>query len=141
MEIKPRQTFRKVVVENFFGQGDHLYEDQLGWQRYEREEARSNVSKEIFNFEVVLVGLNIWFYYVDNDTFYVIFGELTNIELHECLRDRDEKFLYDQFVETDWYQGKKLQVFNKREDVWSGVSIDGKKLGEVLSRSFIINLN
>lgn len=141
MEIKPRQAFRKVVVENFFGPGDHLYEDQLGWQRYEREEARSNVSKEIFNFEVVLVCLNIWFYYVDNDTFYAIFGELTKIELHECLRNRDEKFLYDQFVETDWYQGKKLQVFDNRADVWDGVSIDGKKLGEVLQRSYIINLN
>ena len=141
MEIKPRQAFRKVVVENFFGKDDHLYEDQLGWQRHEREETRSNVSKEIFNFEIALVGLNIWFYYVDNDTFYAIFGELTNIELHECLRDRREQFLYNQFVETDWYQGKKLQVFDKREDVWNGININGKSLEDVLERSFIINLN
>ena len=141
METKPQQTNRIIVLENFFGDGKHLYEDQLGWQRYEREEARSNVSKEIFNFEIALVGLNIWFYYVDNDTFYAIFGELTEIELHECLRDRNEKYLYHQFVETDWYQGEVLQVFDKREDVWDGVCIAGKTLEEVLQRSYIINVN
>ncbi len=40
---------RTVVINNFFGDGEHLYEDQLGWTKREKTEARSLVSKEIWN--------------------------------------------------------------------------------------------
>ncbi len=43
---------RKIAIENFYGVGKHVYEDELGWQAEERQEARSSVSKEIFEFEI-----------------------------------------------------------------------------------------
>ena len=56
---------RKVVIPNYFNDGKHLYEDQLGWSELEKDEAKSDDIKEIFDFEVVLLGLNLAFYYVD----------------------------------------------------------------------------
>ena len=41
---------RSIAVRDFYGPGKHIYEDQLGWSENERSEARSNVSKEIFEF-------------------------------------------------------------------------------------------
>ena len=72
---------RKVVLRNLFGDGEHLYEDQLGWTRREKTEARSLVPKEIFDFEVVLVGLNLAFYYVDDGRFYGIHNESIPIKV------------------------------------------------------------
>ena len=40
---------RKIAVENFYGDGKHIYVDELGWRPEERQEARSSVSKEIFD--------------------------------------------------------------------------------------------
>lgn len=44
---------RKIAIENFYGEGKHVYADQLGWQPEERKEARTSVSKEIFEYEIV----------------------------------------------------------------------------------------
>ena len=33
---------------------ENIYKDQLGWRKEDREEARSNVSKEIFEYAVIL---------------------------------------------------------------------------------------
>lgn len=48
---------RKVVLENFYGEGKHLYEDELGWWPQSKEEAHSLVSRDIFEYEIVKVGL------------------------------------------------------------------------------------
>ena len=81
---------RKVVLRNLFGDGEHLYEDQLGWTRREKTEARSLVPKEIFDFEVVLVGLNLAFYYVDDGRFYGIHNESIPIKVKILPRDTPE---------------------------------------------------
>lgn len=82
MDEKSRN--RKIVVYNFNGEGKHLYEDELGWTINEEKEVGSLVSKRIFDFEVVDVGLNLSFYYVDNDTFYGIHRERYLIECKYC---------------------------------------------------------
>ena len=33
---------RKVVIPNYFNDGKHLYEDQLGWSELEKDEAKSD---------------------------------------------------------------------------------------------------
>lgn len=141
MGIEQHKRNRKVVVENFFYGGSPLYEDQLGWDQYDRREARSNVSKEIFEFQILKVRLNLLIYYVDNDTFYKIFGELENIEIHKCLRDRSIKYVDCQELDTEWCEGEVLQVFENDADVWDGIIIDGKHLGEVLERSYVVTVN
>ena len=82
---------RKVVIQNFFNDGEHLYEDQLGWSKWEKKEAKSDDIKEIFDFEVVLVGLNLAFYYVDDGRFYGIHTESLPIKVKILPPDRPER--------------------------------------------------
>ena len=132
---------RKIAVENFYGDGKHIYVDELGWRPEERQEARSSVSKEIFDFEVVEVGLNLAFYYIDNDTFYGIHSEEFPIEVKELPRDRTEPYIGWQCDGDTHDDGTVLYSFDKPEDIWDSVRIDGKTLEEVLERSYIIGLN
>ncbi|MBP5582412.1 MAG: hypothetical protein J6X43_00450, partial [Bacteroidales bacterium] len=75
--MKQRNTNRRIVVPDFYGPGEHIYDDQLGWSLRERTEVRSNISKEIFEFRVIRQGFNLSFYYVDNDEFDRIFCDLS----------------------------------------------------------------
>ena len=105
-------------------------------------EASSLVSKEIFDFEVVQVGLNLAFYYVDNDTFYGIHTEHIPIEVKILPRDRDNSPYINSQCEGDTHdKGQVIYSFKNREDLWDGIKIDGKSLEEVLNRSVIITLN
>lgn len=142
MEKKERMINRKIVIENFFDKGEHLYEDQLGWSKLEKQEARSFVSKEIFEFEVVTVGLNLAFYYVDNNTFYGIHTECIPIEVKMLPIDNpDSPYINSQCKGDTHVHGEVLFSFQHREDMWDGIKIDGKSFEEVLSRSYIITLN
>lgn len=133
---------RKVVIRNFFTDGKHLYEDQLGWSELEKKEAKSDVSKEIFDFEVVLVGLNLAFYYVDDNTFYGIHTESIPIKVKILPRDNPDSPYIDSQCKGDTHVDGKV-IFSCRDpkELWDGVRIAGKSLEEVLSRSFIITLN
>ena len=133
---------RKVVIENFFGEGEHLYEDQLGWSKREKLDARSFVSKEICDYEVVQVGLNLAFYYVDNDTFYGIHSECLPIEVKVLPRDKPNyPYINSQCKGDTHVKGKVIFSFDRPEELWDGVKISGKSLEEVLNRSYIMTLN
>lgn len=133
---------RTVVINNFFGDGEHLYEDQLGWTKREKTEARSLVSKEIFDFEVVLVGLNLAFYYVDDDRFYGIHNESIPIKVKILPRDTpDSPYFNSQCTGDTHVDGEVIFSCRDPNELWDGVRIDGKSLEEVLSRSYIITLN
>ena len=58
---------RKIAIPDFYGVGKHIYEDELGWRLSMKKPLV--VSKEIFRDQVVDVGLNLGFYYIDNDIF------------------------------------------------------------------------
>lgn len=131
---------RKIAIENFYGEGEHVYVDQLGWQPEERKEARSSVSKEIFEYEIVRVGLNMSFYYLDNDTFYGIHTERLPIEFKILPRDREEPFIGWQCDGDTHDDGTVLYSFNNADEIWDTVKIDGKTLEEVLERSLILDL-
>lgn len=38
---------RRIAIPDFYGAGENIYADQLGWQDAEKKEARSLISKEI----------------------------------------------------------------------------------------------
>lgn len=124
-----------------FYKGYPIYRDQLGWQPEQFREARSFVSKEIFDYEIVRVGLNLSFYYFDNDTFYGLHTERFPIEFKILPRDRTQEFLGDQCHCDTHEDGEVLFSFQDREEIWNGVQIDGKSLEEVLERSFIVGLD
>ena len=133
---------RTVVINNFFGDGEHLYEDQLGWIKREKTEARYVVSKEIFHFEVVLVGLNRAFYDVYDDRFYRIHNESIPIKVKILPRDTpDSPYINSQCTGDTHVDGEVIFSCRDPNELWDGVRIDGKSLEEVLSRSYIITLN
>lgn len=126
---------------NFFTDGKHLYEDQLGWSKLEKEEARSLVSKEIFDFEVVRVGLNLAFYYLDDGRFYGIHRECIPIDVKILPLDHPENPHINSQCKGDTHVDGDV-IFSCRDpkELWDGVRIGGKSLEEVISRSYIITL-
>ncbi|MBO4557524.1 MAG: hypothetical protein J5693_02825 [Bacteroidales bacterium] len=132
---------REIAIKDFYGKGEHIYNEELGWGPDERRDAKSSVSREIFEFEVVRVGWNLSFYYIDNDTFYGIHTEEIPIEVKELPRDRTEPYIGWQCEGDTHDDGKVLYSFDNPEDIWDNVRIDGKTLEEVLERSYIMGLN
>ena len=132
---------KEIAIPNFYGEGEHVYKSDLGWGPTQKEEARSLISKEIFDFEVVKTGLNLAFYYIDNDTFYGIHSESLPIEVKILARNKNEQYLGWQCEGDTHADGEVLFSFNDASNIWDNVIIDGKKLDEVLERSFIIALN
>ncbi len=131
---------RVIAVRDFWGPGKHIYEDQLGWTLDEKKEAGSLVSKRIFEVEVVEVGLNLTFYYVDNDTFYGIHTECYPIECKILPRDKTEEYIGWQCQTDTHVDGQVIASFDNEHDIWDNLRIDGKSLEKVLSRSYIMSL-
>ncbi len=131
---------RVIAVRDFWGPGKHIYEDQLGWTLDEKKEAGSLVSERIFEVEVVEVGLNLAFYYVDNDTFYGIHTECYPIECKILPRDRTQKYIGWQCMADTHADGKVVASFDDEHEIWGNLRIDGKCLEEVISRSYIMSL-
>lgn len=129
---------RKIAVPDYYGEGEHIYEDQLGWTLTDRKEARSNVSGEIFE-AMIKMGRNLAFYYVDNDTFYEIFGELNEVEFVKLPRDMTKKYIGWQCPRASHWpdECELIRRFEKDADVWGGIFVDGKPLEAVLARSYI----
>lgn len=132
---------RTIAVKDFWGSGKHIYEDQLGWTVDEKKEAGSLASKKIFEVEVVEVGLNLAFYYVDNDTFYGIHTESYPIECKILPRDRTEKYIGWQCQADTHLDGEVIASFDDEHQIWDNLRIGGKSLEEVISRSYIMALN
>lgn len=142
MEKRQKLVNRTVAVEDFFGENEPLYVDQLGWTAREKQEARSFVSKEIFEFEVVKVGLNLAFYYVDNDTFYGIHTECIPIEVKVLPRDREASPYINSQCKGDTHaEGEVIFSCEERGELWDGVRINGKTLEEVLERAYIVTMD
>lgn len=131
---------RTIVLPNFYGEGKHVYDDQLDWQPYMKEEARSYTSKGNFDFHVVRVGLNLAFYYLDDDTFYGIHTEEYPIEVKILPRDRSKKYIGCQCDANTHDDGEVIASFDDEHDIWDNLKIGGKSLEEVLHRSFIMTL-
>lgn len=132
---------RKIVIPNFYGEGEHIYEDQLGWQPDTKQEAGTIISRKIFKFEVEEVGLNLSFYYLDNDTFYGIHRECYPIKCKILPRDRSEKYIGWQCDGDTHKDGIVIASFDDEHKIWDNLKIEGHSLEEVLARSYILGLN
>lgn len=132
---------RKIAIPNFYGEGKHVYEDELGWPLYAKKEAGSVVSKEIFSDQVVEVGFNLSFYYIDNDTFYGIHRERYPIECKILPKNREEKYIGWQCDGDTHRDGKVIASFDDEHNIWDNLKINGHSLEDVLERSYIIALN
>ena len=50
---------RTIALANFYGDGKHLYQDELGWWSSVKEEAHSQISRDIFEYEIVPIEFKI----------------------------------------------------------------------------------
>lgn len=131
---------REIALKDFYGKGKHIYEDEIGWTLSIKREAGSLVSKEIFRNQVVQTGLNLAFYYIDNDTFYGIHREKYPIECKVLPRDRSEESVGWQCRADTHDDGEVIASFDDENDIWDNLHIDGKSLEEVIARSYIMGL-
>lgn len=143
-----RPMQRKIVISDFGGPGDHLYEDMLGWQYEHRQEVKSSVSRVLFETYVIDWAQNFCFYYVDNDTFYGFHAQDNPIYFKKLPRDYSEPYIGWQ-CEGDPHpkEGEEiLGIFEVPTDsddetvwrtMWDTIKIDGKSLEEVIQRSYI----
>lgn len=130
----------KIAAKDFFDIGHHLYEDQLGWDQSSRVQAKSTVSRKIFDY-YMRIGANIVFYYVDDGRFYGIHTERYPKVPFFIFKDvdPDEHIIYWHATHNthDWWDGTVLLWFKEGEELWSGIAINGHTLEEVLERSYI----
>ena len=133
---------RKIVLKDFYVDGEHIYEDMLGWDEDCKKEARSMVSKEIYDFYVTRTGLKLGFYYIDDDSFYGINREVWPYRVYKLYRDLSIKHLgYQTSVDNFSDEGEVIASFDDEHDIWDNLRINGKTLEEVLERSYIMAIN
>ncbi len=137
-----KQIQRKIAIKDYYGRGKHVYLDQLGFRRKMRDEARSEVAREVFRYHVEEVGLNLAFYYPPTDTFYAIFKDVWPVRVKTLPRDRRRSDFVGWQCDCDTHDEDQLiATFENIADVWDGLKIDGKDFEEVIMHSYIVALN
>lgn len=131
-----------VVVPNFFSEGEGLEISHLGWDLASKVEAKTSVSKKIFNYFVKEGGMNLIFYYVADGNFYGIHTENCPTPVFRFRKDTSEPIVLDQLQGDthDYDTGEILYMIPCGEDIWDTVRIGGKPLEEVLQNSYIVNV-
>lgn len=133
----------KILVHNFFGEGQSLLSNQLGWTVEQKRNAKSSVSRKVFDYFVEDLQRNLIFYYVKDGNFYGIHSENCPTPVFIFKKDESEKYIFDQ-LEGDTHnydEGEILYMIPCDEKIWDVVKIDGKSLEEVLQDSYIVNIS
>ncbi|MBQ6064190.1 MAG: hypothetical protein IJK87_11285 [Prevotella sp.] len=133
---------RKIAIKDYYGIGQHIYEDELGFSYRDLQEARTLGTREAFRFHVECVGLNLAFYYPATDTFYGIHTETIPIRVKILPRHREWSDFIGWQCDSDTHdEGEVIAVFNSASEIWDNLRIDGKPFEEVLRDSYITALN
>jgi len=130
---------RKIAIPDFYGSGEHIFEDQLGFDADTRAELRMNSSEEIFKYALDDLHYELGFYYPGNQTFYFVATMESPIQLLRIPRDEKEsRFIGWQCVPDAYEFGEVLATFDSAADIWDNYMIDGKPMEEVIPASFIL---
>lgn len=133
---------RKIAIKDYYGKGKHIYEDELGFRKRMKSEARSLVAREVFRYHVEEVGLNLAFFYPKTNTFYGIHTESLPIRVKILPRHREWSDFVGWQCENDTHnEGEVIAVFNSASEIWDNLRIDNKPFEEVLRCSYITALN
>lgn len=132
-----------VIIPNFFGDGQNLEAYQLGWDFDSKIEAKSSVSRKIFEYFVEKMGRNLIFFYVKDGNFYGIHSERCPTPVFIFKKDINEEYIIDQLDGDthDYDEGEILYMVPCEQKIWDVVKIDGKPLEEVLQDSYIVNIS
>lgn len=132
-----------IVIKDFFGPGENLERWQLGWSAENRIEAKSSVSKKIFEYYIQECRMNMIFYYLADKCFYGIHAEIYPTPVFR-FKKRQALYQYDQLDDQDthdYVKGDILYNIPSSQIIWDVVKINGKSLEEVLQNSYIVNIN
>lgn len=133
---------RRVAIKDFYGPGSDIYADQLGWQEADKKEARSLISKEIWDYFVCTMGLNISFYYPGNDTFYGLHTEEIPYTFYKLPRCRElDSYTGNQCSGDTHERGEAVYQTEDLNAIWDAVHIDGHSLEYVINHSYILMLD
>ena len=136
------QIERRIAIKDYYGKGNHVYEDEMGFRDRMKSEARSLVAREVFRYHVEEIGLNLGFYYPPTDTFYGILTEVRPVKVKTLPRDRRRSDFIGWQCECDPHdQDQLIATFDDISEVWDGLKIDGKDFEEVIMHSYIVALN
>lgn len=140
---QPTKRDHTIVVKNFFGEGQNLEMWQLGWDLDSKIEAKTSVTRKIFDYFIEDLGRNMIFYYVKNGNFYGIHAETCPTPVFMFKKDKSERYPINQIDGDthDYHSGEILYLVPCDESVWDTVRIDGKPLEEVLQNSYIVNIS
>lgn len=144
--MKPQQLYQQqkkdhsVVVPDFFGPGENLEAHQLGWQLDDKLEAKSSVSKKIFNNYIEDMGMNIVFYYVDDNNWYGIHNEMCPMPFFRFKRKEGILHPSEQLpCDTHYFKENEiLEWIDCDESAWDVIKVNVKSLEDVLQRSYIL---
>lgn len=139
MEEKPKDM--TVLVENFFDIGRPLRAYHLGWHEDDRIEAKSSVSKKIFNFYYEMC-FNIVFYYVKDGCFYGIHSEITPTPVFRFKQNLEKEIVKFQIEGDthDYMDGEILYMLEDGQSAWDTIKIGGASMEEIIQNSFIVSI-
>lgn len=133
----------EVLIHNFFGEDQPLLSNQLGWTVDQKRNAKTSVSRKVFEYFVEELQRNLIFFYVKDGNFYGIHSENCPTPVFIFKKDTSEKYLFDQ-LEGDTHnydEGEILYMIPCDEKIWDVVKIEGRSLEEVLQDSYIVNIS
>lgn len=141
-ENQPKRDHR-VLTPNFFGKGENLEAWQLGWGIEEKIEAKTSVSRKIFEYFVEDLRRNIVFYYLGDGNFYGIHAEDCPTPVFRFRKNLSEPYIYDQLEGDthDYEEGEVLFMVDCDKKIWDVVKIDGKGLEDIFQDSYIVNIS
>lgn len=121
--LSPQKRDHTVVVKDFFGKDQNLEAYQLGWDLDTKVEAKSSVSRKIFEYFVEELQRNLIFYYVKDGNFYGIHSENCPTPVFIFKKDKSEDFIFDQLVGDthDYDEGEILYMVPCDEKIWDVV--------------------
>ena len=133
---------RVIAIPDFYGYGEHIYSDELGFRKEMKSEARSLVAREVFKFQVEDVGLNLAFYDPVTDKFYGIHVEDVPAVVKILPRNFNESPYIGWQCESDTHdEGEIIATFDDVHCIWDNLKINGESFETVLLRSYITALN
>lgn len=143
---------RHVIIERFFNVGVHgnisLAEEDLGWQENLILDAQTDDPEAIFRYYVEIVGLNILFYWVEDRNFYTIETELDPIEVRRIYNnpnwDGDREYNKADINGNGPHTssaGEIIATFDNPTRIWDELRINGVRIGDVLKRSAILDID
>ena len=132
---------RKIAFRDFFESGEHIYEDQLGFNEEARFVARSNVMHDIFVYHLDDLHYDLSFFNLEDENFYFI-ASLENPMRVVKLPKQEERsrFVYWQCDHEEYEDGELLCTYPSAEAIWRYLRINGKSLEEILPKAYVLKL-